>query len=86
MAVIAASDSHRTRAPRTGAFRATLVYQTLLIVGIFALWEALVRLEILPVYLYGQPSGIFAKGRTLLLEGDLARDFGATAFASILGF
>lgn len=86
MAVVAASDARSVRAPGIGAIRPTLAYQTLLVVGIFVLWEVLVRWEILPVYLYGQPSGILAKGRSLLLEGDLARDFGATAFASVLGF
>lgn len=63
-----------------------LVYQTLLIVVLFALWEALVRTGVLPVYLYGQPSGILAKARQLLVEGDLITHVAATAFASIVGF
>ena len=51
--------------------RRILAYQTLLVVALFALWELLVRTKVLPVYLYGQPSGILAKAQTLLADGDL---------------
>lgn len=66
--------------------RHILVYQTLLVAGLFALWEVLVRTNVLPVYLYGQPSGILAKAQHLLTEEDLITHIGATAFASIVGF
>jgi NitT/TauT family transport system permease protein len=66
--------------------RYILVYQTVLVVGLFAIWELLVRTKVLPVYLYGQPSGILARAQSLLAEGELIRHIGATAFASILGF
>jgi NitT/TauT family transport system permease protein len=66
--------------------RHILVYQTLLVVALFAIWELLVRTKVLPVYLYGQPSGILARAQSLLAEGDLTKHIGATAFASILGF
>jgi NitT/TauT family transport system permease protein len=71
--------------PPTGP-RRILVYQTLLVVCLFALWELLVRTKVLPVYLYGQPSGILMKAQHLLAEGDLMTHIGATAFASIAGF
>jgi NitT/TauT family transport system permease protein len=71
----------RSRGPRH-----ILVYQTLLVVALFAIWEVLVRAKVLPVYLYGQPSGILAKAQSLLVEGDLLAHVGATAFASIVGF
>jgi NitT/TauT family transport system permease protein len=63
-----------------------VLYQALLVVAIFVLWEVLVRAKILPVYLYGQPSGILAKGWQLLTEGELLTHIGATAFASVTGF
>ena len=66
--------------------RRILVYQTLLVVALFALWEVLVRTKVLPVYLYGQPSGILAKLQTQLADGELLSHIGATAFASIVGF
>ena len=73
--------------PKTGAsMRKIVFYQAALVVGLFVAWEVFVRLGILPVYLYGQPSGILTKASRLFLEGDLARDIGATAFASITGF
>ncbi|SDB70750.1 ABC transporter permease [Belnapia rosea] len=58
----------------------------LLIVGFCALWELAIRAEWLPVYLYGQPSGI---GRELwkgLAEGKLLRDAWVTAEETVLGF
>ena len=66
--------------------RRILVYQTLLVVALFALWEVLVRTKVLPVYLYGQPSGILAKFQAQLADGELLSHIGATAFASIVGF
>lgn len=81
----AAIESPAGRPPASG-LRRILVYQTLLVVVLFALWELLVRMQVLPVYLYGQPSGILAKAQTLLTEGDLLTHIGATAFASIVGF
>lgn len=72
-------------APRSGLYR-IMLYQALIVVSIFVLWEVLVRAEILPVYLYGQPSGILAKAWQLLAEGVLLTHIGATAFAAITGF
>ncbi|MFM9974433.1 MAG: ABC transporter permease [Beijerinckiaceae bacterium] len=66
--------------------RRILLYQTLLVFALFAIWEVLVRTKVLPVYLYGQPSGILAKARQLAVEGDLITHVAATAFASIVGF
>lgn len=75
-------------APSQGAGRVQRIfaYQFLLVLGLFVGWEVFVRLGILPVYLYGQPSGILSKGYKLFLEGELVRDLAATAFASVTGF
>ena len=40
----------------------------------------------IPVYLYGRPSGIFAKAATLIASGELLRDAALTAFEAITGF
>jgi NitT/TauT family transport system permease protein len=79
-------NSSGSNKPRSSLANKTLAYQFALIVGIFVLWEGLVRIEVLPVYLYGQPSGILQKAQFLLTQGNLAVDFGATAFAAIMGF
>lgn len=80
------STARAPRVPRAPARHRIALYQALLVVAIFALWELLVRTQVLPVYLYGQPSGILAKARALWAEGELARHVGATAFASVTGF
>nr|WP_210436185.1 ABC transporter permease [uncultured Acidovorax sp.] len=61
-------------------------YQATLVLGLFLVWELAVRFGIAPVYLYGQPSGILAKGLVLIQEGDLFVHIGATAFEAITGF
>ena len=63
-----------------------LVYQILFICGFFAVWELAVSMEWAPVYLYGQPSGIYTKTITLLQEGELLTHLGLTAFEAITGF
>jgi NitT/TauT family transport system permease protein len=78
--------------PRTpGAQRASsntriVVYQVLLVVGLLALWEVLVRSGLAPVYLYGQPSGILNKAIALVQNGEIFTHIGATAFEAISGF
>ncbi len=72
--------------PATPVLNRIVCYQALLVVAIFVLWEILVRAKILPVYLYGQPSGIVVKAYQLLTEGDLLKHVAATAFASVTGF
>jgi NitT/TauT family transport system permease protein len=81
-----AAQSTRTPAAASPARRRILVYQVLLVATLFVLWELLVRYKLLPVYLYGQPSGIWAKAQGLLAQGELFGHVGATAFASIAGF
>lgn len=61
-------------------------YQAMLVIGMFLTWELLVRLDIVPVYLYGQPSGILDKGIGLFKSGELFVHMGATAFEAIVGF
>lgn len=62
------------------------VYQILLVLGLLVLWEVLVRTGVAPVYLYGQPTLIFAKGVALLREGELLPHVGVTALEAIAGF
>jgi len=62
-------------------------YQATLVLGLFLVWGvggAILASH--PVYLYGQPSGILAKGLVLIQEGDLFVHIGATAFEAITGF
>jgi NitT/TauT family transport system permease protein len=63
-----------------------LSYQVACVAGLFALWELAVRSGFAPVYLYGQPSGVFTKAFQLLTEGDLLTHLGITAFEAITGF
>lgn len=84
-AIPAALDSAAGLRKPSGA-RRILIYQSLLVASLFVLWEVLVRAKVLPVYLYGQPSGILAKAQFLLSEGELLTHVAATAFASIAGF
>jgi NitT/TauT family transport system permease protein len=86
MAAVSAPLNLAAGTPRVPGVRRIVVYQALLVAAIFVLWEVLVRFKVLPVYLYGQPSGILAKAQVLLTEGELLTHIGATAFASITGF
>lgn len=84
---IAAPAQRRSASPAARPSKARIpLYQVSLIVGIFVLWELLVRFGVAPVYLYGQPTGILEKGIALLLSGELLTHMGATAFEAILGF
>jgi NitT/TauT family transport system permease protein len=65
--------------------RIALLQITLLVV-LLAVWEIAIRFEWLAVYIYGQPSGIFAKGKTLIANGELLRDAAITAWEAIAGF
>lgn len=86
MAALPATAPPSAAPGRRSGPRRIVVYQTLLVGALFALWEILVRTQVLPVYLYGQPSGIVAKAQVLFAEGELLTHIGATAFASIVGF
>jgi NitT/TauT family transport system permease protein len=60
--------------------------QVAVLVALLAAWELAIRLEWIAVYIYGQPSGIFAKAATLIANGELARDAAITAWEAIAGF
>lgn len=60
--------------------------QVLLVGGLFALWEIAIRQEWLPVYSYGQPSGIWREFIASASSGALLRDTWVTAQEAILGF
>lgn len=62
------------------------LYQIALLVALLAAWEAAVSIGWLPVYLYGRPSGVFARGWQLILSGELARDAALTAWEAVAGF
>ena len=84
----------RTEAlPQAGGWRVRVpspsrvaLYQVLLLAGLLAAWEIAIRTGLLAVYLYGQPSGVFAKAWTLILSGELLRDSALTAWEAIAGF
>lgn len=63
-----------------------LLGQIALTVGFLGLWEIAIRAEWLPVYLYGQPSGIAKKFVTLLADGTLVQSTLVTGLESIVGF
>jgi NitT/TauT family transport system permease protein len=63
-----------------------LGYQAGFIIFLFLLWELAIRFGVIPVYLYGQPSGIFQKTILLAREGEIFTHLGVTAFEAITGF
>ncbi len=63
-----------------------LLGQIGLTVAFFGLWEIAVRMQWLPVYLYGQPSGVWSKFITLLMDGSLIRSTLVTGAESVIGF
>lgn len=74
------------RGARISPWLIILTGQVVLTVIFFGLWEVLVRAQVLPIYLYGLPSGIWQKFLTLLADGTLLRDTAITGFESVIGF
>jgi NitT/TauT family transport system permease protein len=60
--------------------------QIAVLVALLAAWELAIRFGWLAVYIYGQPSGVFAKAVALIANGELLRDAAITAWESIAGF
>ena len=60
--------------------------QVALLAVLLAAWELAVRFGWIAVYLYGRPSGIFARAATLLANGELLRDAALTAWEAVAGF
>jgi NitT/TauT family transport system permease protein len=87
-APIASTVDKQRKAGAPGKFSSARIalYQTLLVVGLFVIWELAVRSGLAPVYLSGQPSGIWNKAVALVQNGDIFTHVGATAFEAILGF
>jgi len=71
---------------RKSAGRLILLYQVLLVVAIFLVWEIAIRQQWLKVYLYGQPSGVWREFVKAMLDGSLLVHTWVTASESILGF
>lgn len=84
--IVANRNDRSSGAPTMSSSLRISAYQALLVIGMFLTWELLIRLEVAPVYLYGQPSGILEKGISLIRSGELFTHLGATAFESITGF
>ena len=88
MSIDAASPE--TIGSRAGSRLSPFVKIGLLQVGLLAaflgVWEIAIRYEWIAVYLYGRPSGIFAKAATLIANGELLRDSALTAWEAIAGF
>lgn len=61
-------------------------YQIVLLAGFLWLWEIAIRSEWLPVYLYGQPTGIWREYMKGIQSGTLLRDTWVTAQETIIGF
>ena len=81
----AASDQAPGQPLLPPALRIALLQIALLAV-LLAAWELAIRFGWIAVYLYGRPSGIFAKAATLLMSGELLRDSALTAWEAIAGF
>lgn len=60
--------------------------QVALLALLLAAWEIAIRFNWIAVYLYGRPSGIFAKASVLIANGELLRDAALTAWEAIAGF
>lgn len=60
--------------------------QIVLLALLLAAWELAVRFGWIAVYLYGRPSGVFARAATLLANGELLRDAALTAWEAVAGF
>jgi NitT/TauT family transport system permease protein len=88
--VTAPAASPVRRGPRRRGFSVfglrVFAYQILLIVGFLALWEYAIRAQWLPVYLYGQPSGIWRELVKGIQSGLLLRDTWITAQETVIGF
>ncbi|KQT11630.1 ABC transporter permease [Ramlibacter sp. Leaf400] len=63
-----------------------LIGQVLLLACIFLAWEVAVRAQWLPVYSYGQPSGVWREFVLRLASGQLLADTWVTAQEAIIGF
>jgi NitT/TauT family transport system permease protein len=61
-------------------------YQIVLFVGFLWLWEVAIRMQWIPVYLYGQPTGIWRELLKGIQSGMLLRDTWVTAEETIIGF
>jgi NitT/TauT family transport system permease protein len=63
-----------------------IAYRILLLIVLLGLWELAIRRGWIAVFLYGQPSGVWAKAVALIADGSLAHDIGITAWETVVGF
>ena len=65
---------------------ALLAKQVLLVAAILGAWEWGVRSGLMAAYIYGQPSGIYAKAKGLIASGELLTHTWVTAQEAVAGF
>ena len=63
-----------------------LHYQLLLLIGAFVLWWALVTLDILPKFFFGEPLAVFNRLWRWFSSGSIWRHLGNTLLETMLGF
>lgn len=77
----------RRKARSQGVMRSRIfVYQMALLALFLGLWEVSIRQQWLPVYLYGQPSGIFRELVNGVASGVLLQHSWITAQEAVIGF
>lgn len=85
-AATAARPTSRRWSQVLPAPRVILLWQIGLLAGLLVLWELAVDLGWIKAYIYGRPSGMFAKAVELIGNGSLLRDAALTASEAIAGF
>lgn len=86
-ATATAKGPQARRKPRAGRNTLRILAgQALLLTCIFLAWELAVRAQWLPVYSYGQPSGVWREFVARLASGRLLLDTWVTAEEAIIGF
>lgn len=82
-----AAQKPKARRSRFSVFGISIfAYQIILLVGFLVLWEVAIRAQWLPVYLYGQPTGIWRELVKGIQSGALLRDTWITAQETVIGF
>jgi NitT/TauT family transport system permease protein len=80
------SSVHRKSVRQSSGKLLILFSQVMLIASLLVLWELSVRAEWIPVYSYGQPTGIWRELLSSIGSGQLLRDTWVTAQEAVIGF
>lgn len=62
-----------------------LLYQILLLIGIFAIWEALAHFNFINTFLFSKPSAIYKLFIKYLTTGELMKHIGISVYETMLG-